>query len=124
MESVIDAVWKELYSCNPKIQAFAVIQDTSVIWQTANWNPAAEADGIMHAIITAAPSLTVGGVAYDRSKSDSDSYIASSPLNDGHVLSTRVHGDLWLLAWVSPSGDPDLSLIDLKKAALDMMDKV
>lgn len=123
MESAIESVWNDLYTNNSKIQAFAVVRNASVIWQTANWNPAAEIGAIMSSVNHASPTLSLGGMTYNRTSSDSDSYIASAG-NNGHVLITRMQSDLWMLAWAASNADPDLSLIDLKKAAIDLLKKI
>ncbi len=123
MESAIESVWNKLYSNNPKIQAFAVAKDASVIWQTANWNPAAEIGTIMNSVAHVSSTISLGGVSYSRISSDSDSYVASAGAS-GNLLITRVQGNLWMLAWAASNADPDLSIIDLKKAALDLLKRI
>lgn len=120
MEAAIDLVWKSLYSTNSKIQAFAVSQGKEIVWQTSNWDPASDAETILSAPANATQSISINKVVYTRVNSDQESYIASGDGTNGHFLMALVDNNLWVLAWAIFSAVPELALIDLKKAAIDL----
>ncbi|MHA1216953.1 MAG: hypothetical protein ACTSPX_06510 [Candidatus Thorarchaeota archaeon] len=121
MEDAIGQAWAELYSNNPKIQAFGVLKSGKVVWQTSNWDLVPVAETLVTAAKSGLPSVNVGGVEYARVFSDDISYIASSN-GQGHLLMSLVDGGTWLVAWVSSQGVPELAEIDLAKAALELRD--
>lgn len=116
--------WYQLYENNPKIQAFAVITDEVVLWQTDNWNLVDEIGSITKAHKSAASKLTVAGVKYKRITSSEDDYIASAEKDGGHFLMTRIDDKTWVLAWAEQSAVPELALIDLAKSAIVLKDNV
>ncbi|MDF1538765.1 MAG: hypothetical protein P1Q69_07670 [Candidatus Thorarchaeota archaeon] len=117
----ISDTWTYLYSNNPKIQAFAVSEDSKIIWQTDNWNLVGDIETIVETCAIGGPSVTISGVAYKTIHSTEDSYYASSD-DKGHFLMVRVEKQTnsWLLAWTLPDSIPDLTLIDLKYACKKM----
>jgi hypothetical protein len=114
----IDDIWKDLYSQNSRIQAFAVSANSEIVWQTANWDLVGPVGVLLAAPIEEAPFVNINGVEYQRVASSPSSYIASAKGTNGHFLMERGTGDIWLMAWASPEADPELAAIDLAYAAL------
>jgi hypothetical protein len=113
----ISEIWTELYSHNSKIQAFAVLEDNRIVWQTDNWNIVSDVDALLGAISLGKEDLTVGGVHYSTVASSHDDYVSTSPDKKGHLLMARVRDNLWYVAWATPDSIPSLTIIDLKYAA-------
>ncbi|UCE09402.1 MAG: hypothetical protein JSW61_10555 [Candidatus Thorarchaeota archaeon] len=120
MEAIIDGVWQILYSNNPKIQAFAVSKDSKVIWQTSNWDPSKQIGDLLAAVDSAASSVTLNKVTYDRVSSNVTSYVSSNGKGQGHLLMARVEKGVWLIAWATPESVPELAAVDLQKTAIDL----
>lgn len=116
--------WYQLYENNPKIQAFAVITEADVLWQTDNWNVVEDVKSIIKAHKSAASKLTVAGVKYKRLSSSEDTYIASADKDDGHFLMARIDEKTWALAWADPTSVPELAIVDLTKSAIVLKDNV
>jgi len=112
--------WYQLYENNPKIQAFAVVKDHEIVWQTENWNLVEDLKGIMKAQETAGSKLTVGGVKYKRISSSKDSYIASADKDGGHLLMAQIDSGVWAIAWAVASAVPELAMVDLTKSAISL----
>ncbi len=119
--SITDA-WNYLYSNNPKIQAFAVSEGSTVIWQTDNWNLVGDIDSIAEVCAKGGLSVKVSGVTYKTRHSTDNSYYASSE-GKGHFLMFRVGKEIdrWVLAWATADSIPDLTMIDLKYACTKMV---
>lgn len=113
----ISEMWTDLYSHNSKIQAFAVLEDNRIVWQTDNWNIVGDVDSLLGAISLGKEGLKVGGVYYHTVKSSHDDYISTAADKKGHLLMARVRDNLWFIAWAAPDSVPDLAIIDLKYAA-------
>ncbi len=120
MESAISRQWYQLYENNPKIQAFAVIKDNEIVWQTENWNLLEDVTTLLDAPKSATGRLTIGDVKYKRITSTQDSYIASSGDDKGHLLMVRIDEKSWAIAWAEDSSIPELAIIDLSKTALHL----
>ncbi len=114
----IGDLWMKLYSYNPKIQAFAVIKDSQVVWQTSNWDLVPDAEVIAQACKNAPPRIVVGGIEYTRIYSDDTSFIASAEGEGGHILVSLVDGATWVVGWATPDAVPELAQIDLGMAAV------
>jgi len=121
MDMTIDNEWKLLYSHNPKIQAFAVLKNGEIIWQTSNWDCVPAAAALTDAPVSARESVEIGGVNYKRVKSSQESYIATADQDQGHLLMSRVEVGIWLIGWATYDSIPDLALIDLSKTAVQLM---
>ena len=117
----IDNEWNLLYSHNPKIQAFAILKNGEIIWQTSNWDCVPAATALTDAPVSARESVEIGGVEYKRVKSNQESYIATADQNQGHLLMSRVETGIWLIAWATHDSIPELTLIDLSKTAVQFM---
>jgi hypothetical protein len=113
MTPTIDEEWEQLYTHNPKIQAFAVCNPSEVIWMTSNWNIIPDLENIVNAPLTEAPSVTVNGVVYYRVDSTPESYVASSETNQGHLLIYLVELKTWAVAWTTTDSIPELTITDL-----------
>ncbi|MHA1904971.1 MAG: hypothetical protein ACXADL_16005 [Candidatus Thorarchaeota archaeon] len=124
MSDVIDKEWDNLYTCNPKIQAFAVCDGPSIVWQTSNWNLVKDIDKLFDAPSTAASKVKANGVDYSRVTSDDTSYIASAKKDRGHFIMVQVENDIWVMAWVIASSIPELALIDLSKTAVALQNRL
>jgi hypothetical protein len=116
--------WYQLYENNPKIQAFAVIKDGAVVWQTENWDLVDDVKSILKAQESASSKITVAGVKYKRVTSSEDSYIASADKEGGHFLMARIDKKSWALAWAEHTSIPELTLIDLSKSVIVLKDNV
>ena len=114
--------WYQLYENNPKIQAFAVINEETVLWQTDNWNLVDTIDAILEACITNKSKLEVAGVSFTTMKASDDHFIATSG-DQGHFLMAKAnHRDnTWIMVWTSADSDPELAIIDLRYVATKMV---
>ncbi|MFW9911297.1 MAG: hypothetical protein ACFFEU_02445 [Candidatus Thorarchaeota archaeon] len=121
MDMTIDNEWNMLYSHNPKIQAFAILKNGEIIWQTSNWDCVPAAAALTDAPASARESVEIGGVKYKRVTSTQESYIATADKDQGHLLMSRVEVGIWLIAWATHDSIPDLTLIDLSKTAVQFM---
>jgi hypothetical protein len=120
LESAISRQWYQLYENNPKIQAFAVAKDGVIVWQTENWNLLEDIKSIIEAPQKASGKVSAGGVTYKRIKSARDYFIGSSGSNDGHLLVVKINDSSWAIAWVESSAVPELTIIDITKAAIHL----
>ncbi|MGD9382261.1 MAG: hypothetical protein PVI03_07440 [Candidatus Thorarchaeota archaeon] len=121
MDMTIDNEWKLLYSHNPKIQAFAILKNGEIIWQTSNWDCVPAAAALTDAPPSARESVEIGGVNYRRITSSQESYIATADKDQGHLLMARIEVGIWAIAWATHDSIPELTLIDLSKAAVQFM---
>ncbi|MFX0054785.1 MAG: hypothetical protein ACFFAD_07665 [Candidatus Hermodarchaeota archaeon] len=121
MDMTIDNEWNLLYSHNPKIQAFAILKNGEIIWQTSNWDCVPAAAALTDAPASARESVEIGGVKYNRIKSNQESYIGTADQDQGHLLMSRVEIGIWLIAWATHDSIPELTLIDLSKTAVQFM---
>ena len=117
----IDNEWKMLYSHNPKIQAFAIMKNNEIIWQTSNWDCVPAVSELADAPISARESVEIGGVKYNRAISSQESYIATADKDQGHLLMARIEVGIWAIAWATHDSIPELTLIDLSKTAVQFM---
>ena len=119
----ISEIWSNLYSNNSKLQAFAVVENSKIVWQTDNWNLVDDVEHIMDVCTNAKKSLKVAEVAYTTIRASEDSYIASSSNDKGHFLMAQTHhkSGIWLMAWATADSDPELTIIDLMYAATKMV---
>jgi len=120
LSSTIGHEWVQLYANNPKIQAFAVAEEGAIIWQTENWNLVEDVSNIMKTLSDDRSKVTVGGVKYNRILSSIDSYIATADDEKGHLLIVKIDDGSWAIAFASPHAVPELSIIDLKKSAIQL----
>lgn len=120
MESAISRQWYQLYENNPKIQAFAVVKEGEIVWQTENWNLLEDIKSIILAPETAAGKVSVNGVKYKRAKSAQDYYIGTAGSDKGHLLIVKINDSSWAVAWAESSAVPELSIIDLTKTAIHL----
>jgi hypothetical protein len=124
VEAIIEGVWQILYANNPKIQAFAVSKGSEVIWQTSNWDPSKNIGAILDAVDSAASSVTLNKVTYDRITSNTTSFVSSNDKGQGHFLMAQVEKGVWLLAWAAPESTPELAVVDLLKTAVDLTGQI
>ncbi|RDE10739.1 MAG: hypothetical protein C4K49_12930 [Candidatus Thorarchaeota archaeon] len=123
MSTVIDEEWKNLFQNNPKIQAFAVCRDGTILWQTSNWSLVEDGRELTTAAETAAASILANGVKYSRIASSPGSYVATSQ-NNGHFLMALVEGKTWLMAWATADSVPELAAIDVSRTALKLIGRL
>ena len=121
MSSVIDAAWNALYEANPKIQALAVWKETEIIWQTQNWDLVDISDELIKAPEISSQSVTVSGVVYHLVASTTEAYLASAKQDKGHFIMVKAADSIWLMAWAKSDAVPELVLIDLTYAALNLI---
>ena len=95
-------------------------KEGAVIWQTDNWNLVDEIEGILKAADKDAASMTTGGVTYHRVFSSNDSYIGTANDAKGHLILVLIDEDSWAIAFAAPSAVPELTLIDVKKTAIQL----
>jgi hypothetical protein len=117
----ISEIWSNLYSNNSKLQAFAVSEDSKIIWQTDNWNLVDSIEEILDICCNNKPKMKVAGVTYITIQSKDDSFIASSD-KKGHFLMAKAShlSDTWIMAWAASDSDPELAIVDLMYAATKM----
>lgn len=120
MSSVIDAAWNALYEANPKIQALAVWKENEIIWQTQNWNLVDISEELIKAPEISAQSVTISGVVYHMIASTTEAYLASAKGDKGHFIMAKTANSIWLMAWLKSDAVPELALIDLTYAALNL----
>jgi len=120
LSSTIGNEWNQLYSNNPKIQAFAVAKDGAIIWQTDNWDLVEDVDGIMKAIKDNKSKVTVGGLKYKQVASSEDSYLATADNDQGHLLIVEIDDNAWAIAFAIHTAVPELSVIDVRKTAVEL----
>ena len=118
MSSTIGNEWVQLYSNNPKIQAFAISKDGAIVWQTDNWDLVEDANEIVKAIKDGKSKITVGGLKYKQVSSDENSYLASADNDQGHLFIVRIDENALAIAFAIHSAVPELSVIDVKKTAV------
>ncbi|MEM2142340.1 MAG: hypothetical protein QXS20_05015 [Candidatus Thorarchaeota archaeon] len=121
--SEIEKAWATLYGHNPKIQAFAVCRGSEVIWQTSNWDLVPVAEALVSAAKEATPSVTINGVSYRRITSTPEYYVSTAD-DGGNFLTFLVDGTTWLLAWSTPDSVPELTVVDLGRAAVSLIGKI
>ena len=102
---------------NNKIQAFAVMDDGKIIWQTDNWNLVKEVDDLMESITKTEKEIIIAKTSYKVIERTEESLIASSSEEKGHILMACTKQNSWLIAWATQDSIPDLAIIDLKYAA-------
>jgi hypothetical protein len=117
---VIGHEWNLLFANNPKIHAFAVAKEGTIVWQTDNWDLVEEIDGILKAADKDKPKVTTGGVTYKRVFSSDDSYIATADDDKGHLILVLIDEHSWAIAFAAPSSVPELTLIDVKKTSIKL----
>ncbi|MFW9793979.1 MAG: hypothetical protein ACFFEE_06750 [Candidatus Thorarchaeota archaeon] len=122
MSATIGNEWNQLYANNPKIQAFAVAKSGVIIWQTENWDLVADVDTIMNVLKDDKSKVTVGGVKYKRVLSSGDTFIATA--DEGHLLISKIDEEAWAIAFAIPLADPELSIIDVTKSAIQLKGRV
>ena len=120
METAISRQWYQLYENNPKIQAFAVAKDGAIVWQTENWNLLEDIKSIVEAPQKASGKVSAGGVKYKRVKSAKDYFIGSSDSGKGHLMVVKIHDSSWAIGWAESSAVPELTIIDITKAAIHL----
>ncbi len=121
--SEITEIWSNLYSNNSKLQAFAVAENSKIVWQTDNWNLVDSIEHIMDVCTNAKKSLKVAGVTYNTVRASEDLFFASSPDKKGHFLMAQTYqrNGTWLMSWATADSDPELAIIDLMYAATKMV---
>lgn len=124
MEADIERVWSTLYTNNPKIQAFAVARGSTIVWQTSNWDLVFEAESLVSAPPSAASSVKVNGLTYRRVSSSPEFYVSTADKNQGHFIMALVDESTWLMAWATADSAPELTVIDLGRAAISLIGKV
>ena len=124
MSSTIENEWNQLFANNPKIQAFAVSKEGAIVWQTENWDLVEDVNAIMKALKDDKSKVTVGAVKYKRISSSSDSYIATTDDNKGHLLIVKIDEASWAIAFAAPHAVPELSIIDVMKTAIQLKSHV
>jgi hypothetical protein len=120
LESAISRQWYQLYENNPKIQAFAVAKDGVIVWQTKNWDLLEDIKSIVEAPVKASGKVSAGGVKYKRVRSAKDFYIGISESDGGHLLVVQINDSGWVVAWAESSAVPELTIIDITKAAIHL----
>lgn len=120
MSSTIGNEWNQLYANNPKIQAFAVVKEGAIIWQTENWDLAEDFKGIMKAVQGEKSKISIAGVKYNRVSTSDDSYIATADNNQGHILVVMIDEKVWAIAFAIHTAVPELSVIDVQKTAVEL----
>ena len=124
MSPTIDEEWSKLYTHNPKIQAFVVCKPSGILWMTSNWDITPDLETIMNAPQNNPPSITVGGVVYNRVDSSVESYVASAENNQGHLLMYLIELNIWAIAWATQDSIPDLAITDLAMTATSLKGNV
>lgn len=124
MNLTIGNEWNQLYSNNSKIQAFAVTKDGAIVWQTDNWDLVEDVNVIMNALTGDKSKVSVGGVKYKRVSSSADSYIATADDNKGHLLIVKIDKASWAIAFAAHHAVPELSIIDVTKSAIQLINHV
>jgi hypothetical protein len=124
LSSTIGTEWNQLYANNPKIQAFAVAREGEIVWQTENWDLVEDVNAILKALKDDKSKVTVGEVKYKRISSSSDSYIATADDSKGHLLIVKIDEASWAIAFAAPHAVPELSIIDVTKAAIQLKNYV
>lgn len=120
MSSTIGNEWTQLYANNPKIQAFAVAKEEAIVWQTENWDLVEDVAGILKAIKDDKSKVSVGGVKYKRVSSSEDSYLATADNDQGHLLLVEIDENAWAIAFAIHTAVPELTVIDVKKTAVEL----
>ena len=124
METAISRQWYQLYENNPKIQGFAVAKDGAIVWQTENWNLTEDIKSIINAPQKASGKVSAGGVKYNRVRSGKDFYIGSAGSDEGHLLIVNINDSSWAVAWAESTAVPELTIIDITKAAIHLKDNI
>jgi hypothetical protein len=124
LESAIGRQWYQLYENNSKLQAFAVIKDSEVVWQTENWNLVDDASDLLKAQKSASSKVSAAGKKYKRVTSNEDSYVATASKEKGHLLMARINANSWAIALAEASSVPELAIVDLMRTALILKNNV
>ncbi len=119
MSSRIEDIWSSLYASNPKIKALAVIESSSVVWQTSNWNLVEDGPTIVEMANSGAPTIMQGGMEYSHLESSEDYYVATAG-EKGHLLISNVDKNRSMVAWAAPDSDPELAIVDLQYYAISL----
>lgn len=91
--------------------------DSTVIWQTSNWNLVGEIEQIRDSLRTGS-HITLGDTEYSTVIDDENRYAGTAGDKKGHLMMAQVIGDTWVIAWVDGSAVPALAIIDLEMTAL------
>jgi hypothetical protein len=118
LESAIGKQWYRLYENNPKLQAFAVIKNSEVVWQTDNWNLVDDVKELLKAHESSSSKISAGGLRYKKVARTEDTFVATAEKDEGHLLLARVENSIWAVAWADSSAVPELALIDLQRTAI------
>jgi hypothetical protein len=78
----------------------------------------------MNALTGDKSKVSVGGVKYKRVSSSADSYIATADDNKGHLLIVKIDEAAWAIAFAAHHAVPELSIIDVMKAAIQLINHV
>jgi hypothetical protein len=74
----------------------------------------------MKAISGEKSNITVGGLKYKRISSSEDTYLATADNEQGHLLMTQIDESAWAIAFAAHTAIPELSVIDVKKTAVEL----
>lgn len=124
LESAIGRQWYQLYENNQKLQAFAIIKNSEVIWQTENWNLVDDAEDLLKAQDSAGSKVSAGGNKYKRVTGTENSYVATADKEGGHLLMARIDRNSWAVARAEASSVPELALVDLMRTAIILKSSV
>lgn len=119
MNSLIEEIWSSLYTSNPHIKALAVIESSTVIWQTSNWNVVEDGPTIVEMAKNEVPTVTLAGIDYSHIESSEDYYVATAG-EKGHLLVSNVDKNRSMVAWAAPDSDPGLAIVDLQYHAISL----
>lgn len=112
----LDDVWTHLYSHNNKIQAFAVLNDGKIVWQTDNWTLVDAVNILLEGIAGTIDTIEIARIPYEVKQMTEDFLVASSE-KTGYLLMARTRSNSWLIAWATADSIPELAIIDLRYAA-------
>ena len=107
----------ELMTSNPTITALAIVSSNDqVLWQTPSWN--IQGSRIISAWMNREPNIIVQGVKYSTFQAEPEKFIAKNMFGYGYIVATPLTNELFLVAYVTPEGDPKAAFVDLYNAAI------
>ena len=123
----MDAYTQAYNSSGNMVQAFGVITEGGqVLWQSDNWDLAADAVNLISAVKSRSPSVIQNQVKYSTMRTTPESLVARSIGGSGILILTKIDAasDRWVVAWADPSAQPDGIYVDVDRAAKTLKGKI
>ena len=124
-DPVMDAYTQAYNASGQMIQAFGVLKtDGSVLWQSNNWDLAADAQSLIAGATSKATSIVQNQVKYTTLRTSPESLVAKNIAGSGFLILAKIDGDKWVIAWAAAEAAADGVYIDVDRAAKSLKGKI